>query len=277
MNIGKYLELYSRDLQLKNYSENTIENYVSQVRCFLGHFEGVANKPSEISEDKIKGWLLEAKSINGRKHRISAVKLFYSLTGKQPLKFKHIEYPRCDKKLPIPLSIEEVQRMFAVCENTKHRAILALLYSCGLRVSELINLQWANIDRGRGVIHVLDAKGGKDRQVMLASNLLPLLEKYYLQYKPKQYVFNGQFGLQYSAKSVGEVMKQLATKAKINKRVYTHLMRHNCFTHMVENGTDINLIQRLAGHSNVKTTGVYLHISNRLVANIESPLSRMVI
>jgi integrase/recombinase XerD len=138
-------------------------------------------------------------------------------------------------------------------------------------------LKWADIDRARMVIHILDAKGGKDRQVMLASNLLPLLEKYYLEYKPKQFVFNGQFGLKYSAKSVGEVMKQLATKAKINKRVYTHLMRHNCFTHMVENGTDINLIQRLAGHSNVKTTNVYLHISNAHISKIESPLSRMVI
>lgn len=277
MNIGKYLELYSGDLRLKNYAENTIENYVSQVNCFLHYFEKVATKPSEISETKIKAWLLEAKSINGRKHRISAVKLFYSLTGKQPLKFKYIEYPRADKKLPVPLSVEEVQRMFAVCDNTKHRAILALLYSCGLRVSELINLKWADVDRARMVIHILEAKGGKDRQVMLASNLLPLLEKYYFEYKPKQFVFNGQFGLQYSAKSVGEVVKQMATKAKINKRVYTHLMRHNCFTHMVENGTDINLIQRLAGHSNVKTTNVYLHISNAHISKIESPLSRMVI
>jgi site-specific recombinase XerD len=92
MNIGKYLELYSRDLEIKNYSKNTIENYVSQVSCFLHHFEKVATKPSEISESKIKDWLLEAKSINGRKHHISAVKLFYTLTGKQPLKFKYIEY-----------------------------------------------------------------------------------------------------------------------------------------------------------------------------------------
>ena len=141
MNIGKYVELYSEDLRLKNYSQSTISNYCSQVKLFLEYFNKVATKPSEISEKQIKEWLLLSNSINARKHRISAVKLFYRYTGKQPLKFKHIEYPRGEKKLPIVLSIEEVQRMFDVCENLKHRVILSLLYSCGLRVSELINLR----------------------------------------------------------------------------------------------------------------------------------------
>lgn len=109
MNIGKYIEMYSNDLRLKNYSQNTIDNYCSQVKCFLQYFENVATKPSEISEKKIKEWLLLAKSINGRKHRISAVKLFYQYTGKQPLKFKYIEYPRSEKKLPIVLSKQEIQ------------------------------------------------------------------------------------------------------------------------------------------------------------------------
>ena len=100
MNIGKYVELYSDDLKMKYYSENTISNYCSQVKLFLEYFNNVATKPSEISEKQIKVWLMLANSINGRKHRISAVKLFYQLTGKQPLKFKHIEYPRSERKLP---------------------------------------------------------------------------------------------------------------------------------------------------------------------------------
>ena len=120
MNIGKYIQLYSEDLRLKNYAESSISNYVSQVKCFLEHFSDVATKPSEINERQIKQWLLSANSINGRRHRLSALKLFYSLTGKQPLKFKHIEYPRLDKKLPIVLSVEEIQKMFSVCENLKH-------------------------------------------------------------------------------------------------------------------------------------------------------------
>jgi integrase/recombinase XerD len=277
MNIGRYIQLYSEDLSLKNYAKSSIDNYCSQVSLFLSEHEKVATKPSEISERQIKEWLLKSKSINGRKHRLSAIKLFYRLTGKQPMKFKHIEYPKSDKKLPIVLSVEEVQKMFSVCENTKHKVILALLYSCGLRVSELINLKWGNIDRSRMVINIIQAKGKKDRQVMLTPSLIPLLEKYYKEYRSREYVLNGQTELKYTERSVGQVIKQLAAKAGLNKRVYTHLLRHCSFTHMVEQGTDINLIQRLAGHSNVKTTSIYTHISHNLISKIQSPLSNIII
>lgn len=273
MNIGKYLQMYSEDLSLKNYSENTIKNYVNQVKIFLEYFNKIATKPSEISERQIKEWLLQSNSINGRKHRISAIKLFYKYTGKQPLKFKNIEYPRSEKKLPIILSQDEVQKMFDVCENLKHKVILALLYSCGLRVSELINLRWSNIDRSRMIINIISGKGKKDRQVMLSQSLIPLLESYWRKYQTKDFVISGQFSDQYSAKSVGEVIKQLGEKSGIKKRVWTHQMRHNCFTHMVENGTDINLIQKLAGHNNVKTTMMYTHISDSLISKINSPLN----
>ena len=272
MNIGRYTHLYSEDLKLKNYSENTIKNYVSQVELFLKHFEPVATKPSEISERQIKEWLLLANTINSRKHRISSVKLFYSLTGKQPLKFKHIEYPRTEKKLPIVLSQDEIQRMFTPCKNTKHKVILSLLYSCGLRVSELINLKWSDIDRGRMIINIIGAKGNKDRQVMLAQPIIPLLERYYREYHPQKYVLNGQFELQYSSTSVLQVVKQLGNSAGIKKRIYTHLMRHCSFTHLVENGVDINLIQKIAGHNNVKTTMIYTHISHNIVSKIQSPI-----
>jgi len=278
MNIGKYVKVYSEDLRLKNYSENTIENYCSQLKCFLEHFSNLATKPSEISEKQIKEWLMLANSINGRKHKLSAIKLFYKITGKQPLKFKYIEYPKSDKKLPIVLSQDEVQKMFSVCENLKHKVILALLYSCGLRVSELINLKWEHIDRSRMVINIIQGKGKKDRQVMLCSKLIPLLESYYREYKSKVYVLNGWMGKpQYTAGSVGQVMKQLAHKAGLKKRVWTHLMRHNSFTHLAESGVDINLIQRLAGHSSVKTTSLYLHLSNSLISKIPSPLNSIAI
>lgn len=273
MNIGKYVQLYSEDLQLKNYAKSSIENYCSQVALFLSDHNSVATKPSEISERQIKEWLLKANTINSRKHRLSAVKLFYKYTGKQPLKFKHIEYPKANKKLPIVLSVEEIQRMFNVCENTKHKVILSLLYSAGLRVSELINLKWINIDRSRMIINIVAAKGNKDRQVMLAPILIPLLEKYYKEYKSKEYVLNGQNSLQYSDRSVGEVMKQLAEKAGIKKRVYTHLLRHCSFTHLLENGTDISIIQKLAGHSSPKTTQIYTHLSHTHISKINSPIN----
>lgn len=275
MNIGNYIRLYSEDLRLKNYAESSIGNYCSQVALFLSDHEKVATKPSEISERQIKEWLLKANTINSRKHRLSAVKLFYKLTGKQPLKFKHIEYPRSEKNLPIVLSQEEVQRMFDACKNTKHLVIMALLYSCGLRVSELINLQWSNIDRSRKIINIIKAKGFKDRQVPLAENLIPLLERYWKQYKPVQYVLNGQTEIRYTAKSVGEVVKQLAHKAGINKRVYTHLMRHCSFTHLLENGIDISLIQKIAGHASPKTTSIYTHISHNLISKVVTPFNQI--
>jgi site-specific recombinase XerD len=175
----------------------------------------------------------------------------------------------------VVLSQEEIQRMFTACENTKHKVILSLLYATGLRVSELLNLKWCDIDRSRMIINVIEGKGRKDRQVMLPAIIIPLLEKYYREYKPKVYILNGQFADQYSQTSVLAVVKQIAQKAKINKRVYTHLMRHCSFTHMVENGVDINLIQRLAGHNSAKTTAIYTHISHNIVSRIHSPIANI--
>lgn len=276
MNIPKYVDLYRKDLEFKNYSKNSVDNYVCQVKMFLNHFDYEFTEPSKINEHKIKEWIKLGKSTNGIKHRISALKLFYIHTIRQPLKFKYIQQPRPEKKLPIVLSVDEIQRMFDACKNIKHKVILALLYSCSLRVSELINLKWKDIDRSRMIINIIQAKGKKDRQVGLNQKLVDLLTEYWREHKSKEYVLNGQFPekqLQYSDRSVGEVIKQLAEKAGIcNKRVYTHLMRHTSATHMVEKGIDINLIQKLLGHSSVKTTNVYLHISHNHISKIQTPL-----
>lgn len=274
MDCRKWIERYSTDCNLKYNSEATRHNYKSCVKQFLYKFDAY-REPKEIPTQAIKEWLLEAKTINTRKHRLCAVKSFYELTVGMPNKIDHIPYPRSEKKLPIVLSQDEVQRMFNVCQNTKHKVILAILYSCGLRAGELINLKWQHIDRSRMIINIIAAKGNKDRQVMLPAEIIPLLEKYYFEYKPQQYVLNGQTELQYSARSLGEVVKQLAQKAGINKRVYTHLMRHCSFTHMLEGGTDLNLIQRLAGHSSVKTTAIYAHISHNLISKINSPIQNI--
>jgi len=272
MNLEKWINRYKTDCAMRYNSDATKENYTSGVKSFLVKFDKYS-EPKEIPTQEIKEYLLTFKTINTRKHNICAIKSFYQLTVGMPNKIDKIPYPKADKKLPIVLSVDEIQKMFTVCENLKHKVILALLYSCGLRVSELINLKWSNIDRSRMIINIIQAKGKKDRQVMLTPELLPLLEKYYLKYKPKEYVLNGQTSLQYSDRSVGEVIKQLAEKAGISKRVYTHLMRHCSFTHMVEQGVDINLIQKLAGHSKVSTTNIYLHISDNHISKIQSPLS----
>ena len=274
MNILKWNESFSKDLQLKYNSAATRKNYASQVSCFLNHFKSYS-EPKSVPNSLIKDWLLEAKTINTRKHRLCALNAFFKLTVGMPYKIQKIPYPKSDKKLPIVLSQDEVQAMFSVCENLKHKVILALLYSCGLRVSEIINLQWSHLARSRKVINIVKGKGNKDRQVMFPDDLIALLETYWKEYHPKTYILNGQSKTQYTSRSVLEVVKQLSHKAGIKKRVYTHLMRHNTFTHMVENGTDINLIQKLAGHNSVKTTMMYVQISDSLISKIASPISQI--
>lgn len=272
MNFPKYEQSFINEMDRLNYSKETVKNYVSCLRMFFDYFKQKEH-PLHINESDIKEYLGRFTVTNTQRSQHGAIKKFYAICMNQKDKFKYIPYARKEKKLPIVLSQQEVQRMFSVCENLKHKVMLALLYSCGLRVSELINLKWQHIDRSRMIINIIQAKGKKDRQVMLSQSIIPLLENYYRQYKSKVYVLNGQFSLQYSDRSVGEVVKQLASKAGIKKRVWTHLMRHCTFTHMVENGTDINLIQRIAGHSSPKTTAIYTHISNNIISKINSPIS----
>lgn len=273
MNISEHTGNFIQEMKRRNYSQNTIDNYASCISVFF--FQCKKDHPKNVNESDIKEFLGRIGIVNTQRNYHSAIKKFYAICLGQLEKFKYIPYARKEQKLPIVLSQDEVQKMFSVCANIKHKVMLGLLYSCGLRVSELINLKWQHIDRSRMIINIIQAKGKKDRQVMLAPQLIPLLEMYWKEYKSKEYVLNGQFELQYSSRSVGEVIKTLAHKAGINKRVYTHLMRHNSFTHMVENGVDINLIQRIAGHSSVKTTLIYTHISHNLISSIISPFSRI--
>jgi site-specific recombinase XerD len=272
MNFPKYEQSFIQEMKRLNYSGETIKNYVSCLRMFFNYFQKKEH-PLHINEADIKEYLGRFNVTNTQRSQHGAIKKFYLICMNQKDKFKYIPYARKEKKLPIVLSQQEVQSMFSVCQNLKHKVIMALLYSCGLRVSELINLKWQHIDRSRMIINIIQAKGKKDRQVMLVENIIPLLENYYRAYHSKEYVLNGQSALQYSERSVGEVVKQLAAKAGIKKRVWTHLMRHCTFTHMVENGTDINLIQRIAGHSSPKTTAIYTHISHNIISKISSPIS----
>ncbi len=275
MNVAEHMNNFIQEMKRRNYSQNTIDNYASCIGVFFS--QSKKDHPKNINEQDIKDFLGTLKQTNTQRNYHSAIKKFYDVCLGQKEKFKYIPYARQDGKLPIVLSVDEIQKMFSVCENLKHKVILSLLYSTGMRVSELINLKWHHIDRSRMIINIIQAKGNKDRQVGLPEILIPLLEKYWREYKTVNYVLEGQFKEQYSSRSIGEVIKQLATKAGLNKRVYTHLMRHNCFTHMVEQGIDINLIQKIAGHSNVKTTAIYTHISHTLISKIQSPLNNIIL
>lgn len=273
MNISAHIDYFEQEMRRRNYSENSIKNYSSCLKIFFS--KSNSDHPKNVHEKEIRNFLSGIKEVNTQRNYHSAIKKYFDIVLHKKGKFRYIPYAKKNSKLPIVLSVSEIQGMFDVCKNTKHKVILALLYSCGLRVGELINLKWEDIDRSRMIINIIGAKGNKDRQVMLVSSLIPLLKNYYREYSPKVYVLNGQSSLQYSEKSVGEVIKQLAKKTGISKRVYTHLIRHCSFTHMVEQGTDINLIQKLAGHNNVKTTMIYTHISHNLISKIQSPINNI--
>ncbi len=272
MNISEHIDAFIQEATRRGYSQNTVNNYTSCLKMFFGR--STKDHPKNINEQDIKDFLVKMNEPNTQRNYHSAIKIFYNICMGQKDKFKYIPYAKKSHKLPIVLSVDEIQRMFDVCENKKHKVILALLYSCSLRVSELINLKWTDIDRSRMIINIIQAKGKKDRQVGLNDKLIELLAEYYREFHSVIYVLNGQGDhAQYSERSVGEVIKQLASKGGIdNKRIYTHLMRHTSATHMIEAGTDINLIQKLLGHSNVKTTNIYTHISHNLISKIQSPL-----
>ena len=267
MNIGKYVQMYSEDLRLKNYSENTIKNYSSQVELFLKYFNKVATKPSEISEKQIKSWLMQTKSINGRKHRISAVKLFYKLTGKQPLKFRYIEYPKSEKKLPKVIDKNRLIKTIERISNSKHKAIITLAFSTGMRVSEVINLKISDIDSERMIITIRQAKGRKDRIVPLSEKTLDTLRNYFREYRPKEYLFNGQFSLQYSSTSCNAIVKKY-----LGREFHFHQLRHSNATALLESGTDIRIIQKLLGHRSSKTTEIYTHVSTQLINQVNPPI-----
>lgn len=278
MQIPKHTDIFIKEMERRGYAANTVVNYTSNIQMFFNYFQKKEH-PLHINETDVKEYLGRFEQPNTQRSHHGAIKLYYNICLGQKEKFKFIPYAKKEKKLPIVLSVEEIQRMFDVCENLKHKVILALLYSCSLRVSELLDLKWSHIDRSRMVINIIQAKGKKDRQVGLNDKLIQLLTEYYKQYKSVIYVLNGQGGTpQYSNESVLQVIKQLATKAGIkNKRVYTHLIRHCSATHMVENGIDLNLIQRLLGHSSIKTTAIYAHISHNLISKINSPLNAITI
>ncbi len=270
MNISEHTSNFIQEMERRNYSKNTIKNYSSCIQLFF--YNSTKDHPKNINETDIKHFLHNLGEVNTQRNYHSAIKKFYEICLKQKDKFRYIPYAKKSHKLPIILSQDEVKKLINACENLKHKAILYILYSTGMRVGELINLKPQNIDSSRMIINIIGGKGNKDRQVMLDESVLKLLREYYECYKPKEYLFNGQFTNQYSASSIRQFIKTYSEKAGLKKRVYTHLIRHCSFTHMVEQGTDINLIQQLAGHSNVKTTNIYTHISHNLISKIPSPI-----
>lgn len=279
MDFRKWHDKYSTDCRLKYPSSATQKNYISQVGKFLKKFDGY-REPKEIPTDQIKNWLLSEEGVNTRNHALCAVKSFYQITVGMPNKIDKIPYSRKAQSLPMPLSVDEVVSLFKACKNKKHKAIMSLLFGCGMRVSEVINLMPKQIDRKRMVIHIINGKGAKDRFVPLDEFVLKNLEEYFKEYLPVKWMFNGQFSTkenptQYTDRSINQFLKDIAKEAGITKDVYSHLGRHSYATMLVEQGTDLGIIQNILGHKSQKTTLIYAKISSARIGSVKSPLSSL--
>lgn len=200
-----------------------------------------------------------------------SIKLFFKIVKETSIEIDKIHRPRREKVLPNVLSKEEVIKLIDATENLKHKTLLALIYSAGLRISEALSMKPKDIDSVRMLIHVKNAKGKKDRYTLLSEKILLLLREYYLVYKPKDYLFEGQFGGMYSSRSAQVILKEAAKKAGIKKPITLHTLRHSFATHLLESGTDLRYIQDLLGHSSPKTTMIYTHVSTSSLKKIKNP------
>jgi integrase/recombinase XerD len=274
------LAVLAQEMRLRNYSYKTIKAYRSCIRAFIRYLQ--PTHPREADAQAIRGYLMHlidecgyrASSVN---QVINALRFMYVELYHKPMVLGEVPRPRHEKPLPVILSQGEVGRIFEVTENLKHRCLLMLAYSAGLRVSEVVRLRLEDIDWDRMLVHIRGAKGFKDRYTILAGSLLATYDEYLRRYVPRAYVFEGEGGGKpYSIRSAEEVFTRSAAKAGVMKDVSFHSLRHAFATHLLEQGVDIRYIQELLGHASSKTTEIYTHVSQRDIGRIRSPLERLI-
>jgi site-specific recombinase XerD len=225
--------------------------------------------PTRLGSQDFQSYLDNYKftSVSQQNQVINAIRFLYKFGLDKKYDKVSFKRPKSEKKLPKVVDGEFIKSQLYKIENIKHRAILTLTFSVGLRVSEIVNLKIENIDSKRMLIHIKNAKGRKDRIVPLSEKVLILLREYFTQYKPKEYLFNGQSSTQYSIGSCQAIYKKY-----IDPTGHIHTLRHSCFTNLLENGTDLRIIQKIAGHSNVKTTEIYTHVSSQVLSKVNLPI-----
>lgn len=265
---------FTHYLRSKRYSESTIKTYTESIGLFLRYFS--EKDILEIDNDDLiafnNDYIIKNKLSSSFQNQIvNAIKLFFRALSNFKMDVELIHRPRREKKLPNVLSKEEVKKILDAPSNLKHRAMLAMIYSCGLRRSELLNLTKHDIDSDRNIVVIRMGKGKKDRIVPLSAKILVLLRDYYACFHPSSFLFEGQGGGKYSPKSLENVLKQSLLKAHIDKPVSLHWLRHSYATHLLENGTDLRFIQELLGHKSSRTTEIYTHVSTKHIQNIRSP------
>lgn len=264
-------------MQSHNYSDNTITTYHNMLLRFINAF---SNKPittinrfgtKEVNTYHEVWNQRSAPSPSLINQSVNALKLYYKAKGEREIEFENIIRPMRNKPLPIVFSKAEIEAIISITKNIKHKTILMVIYSAGLRISELINLKVNDILYDRKLIFVQKTKGRKDRYTTLAVSTEKLIKQYINEYNPKDNLFEGQYGGKYSDTSIRRVLEKAKAKVGINKKGSPHTLRHSFATHLLENGTDLRYIQELLGHSSSKTTEIYTHVSNLNLSQIKSP------
>ncbi len=266
----RYQELISKfrlELQCRKYASSSIETYTSCLAVFLRAMNG---KPKPLPFDEIKSFLAGIKNQNYHKQFTATIRHFYQLVLKQPIRMGDIPYPRPTNYLPEIFSVQEVHRLVNSYTNLKHRAIIQLMYSCALRIGEVVNIKLSHLNKDRLALRVACAKGFKDRDVPVPSATMELIKSYYLSEKdkPRQWLFEGWGHQQYSVRSIQQLFYQGCRRIGIGRRVKPHSLRHSRATHLHEAGVDIKDIQDFLGHSHIKTTAdFYLKLSKFTLSN----------
>lgn len=262
-----------------NYSSSTMRTYVGAFLKFLR--DHGYRDPQTITQKEIVKYLASLMerglSAASGHSMVNALQFYYQQIGLQKGFELHLPRPKTEKKLPAVLTMEECLEIFRAVDNPKHKLLLLIGYGAGLRVSEIVTLEWRDILFSEHKIHIKNAKGKKDRMVMLPYSIVNSLEMYKKLYQPNKYVFEGQFaGEPYSTGSAQQVMRAALKKSGLSKKATVHTLRHSFATHLLEGGTDIRYIQKFLGHASIKTTTIYTHVSKMATDKIASPLDRLV-
>lgn len=272
---NQYIKDFNEKLLLQRYAPNSISIYTMCIKKFLNYYESKNIRLLHNNDIKVfLTHLLQNEKISDsyQKQMLGAITKFYDLMFDIKLDVKSLYPKRKKNTLPKFITKSQIKKMIEETHNLKHRCIIMLLYSAGLRVSELIGLKTIDIDSDSMLINISNSKGRKDRKVMLSEKVLTELRVYYKKYKPKEYLFEGQNKAYYSAKSIQNIVKDAALRANVNKRVTPHMLRHSFAIHLLENGTDIRYIQELLGHNSIQTTELYTYITDISKSKIKSPL-----
>ncbi|RLD39892.1 MAG: hypothetical protein DRI86_16240 [Bacteroidetes bacterium] len=264
-------------MKLHNYSWSTFNTYHNLLVLYINTFEGHnLSRINNFGVDEIdtyhKIWMQKSSpSASLINQSINAIKLYYKVITKQSLQLENVIRPLRNKNLPTIYSSDEIKKIVSCIKNIKHKTMIFVIYSAGLRISELINMHNDDILLDRKMILVKGGKGRKDRYTILAESAIRLINKYKNSYNPKNYLFEGQYGGKYSATSLRNILSRAKKKAGVTTIGSIHTLRHSFATHLLENGTDLRYIQELLGHSSSKTTEIYTHVSTLNISKIISP------